>query len=422
MTLNFKDILQKLSFIKDYSSLVIPAVITIAAVVIFVLTQLMSSRLRELVEKESLSQEGKKVNSLLKSAVASKQWEYEQRYEDAYARDANQIALLIKQTTERQLLSYKIFPEPKDVSALIFEEFGQRFRAGIEHLVAGVKGGECPTEAELSKSLSSGSFPPGDNRSTAGRFDVGNRSTVRRLGDVDSTIKEELCQAKAKSASVYCDPADVVGYEFWKEYKYYDVGKEESIRQCWYWQLGYWIIEDVFDTIAAMNSTSENVLTSPVKRLLNIDFASEQRSSGTPKTEPIPHYVLSSKDALAEPYTQRYCNSDIDVVHFRVAVLVSAKAVLPFMVKLCGEKEHKFNGFSGQGPQQTFRHNQITILESAVRSINREGAEHKLYRYGDDAVVELNLICEYLFSKSGYEEIKPESVKKDLAQTAGARR
>jgi hypothetical protein len=411
MTIKFKDILQKLSFIKSYSSLIIPAIIAVVAVVIFVLTQLMSSRLHELVEKESFTQRGNKVSSLLKSAVASKQWEYERQYQDAYERDANQTTLLIKQTTERQLLSYKIFPEPKDPSALIFVEFGQRFQAGIDHLVASVKGGECPTEAELSKSLSSGSLPLGDSRLTGGR-----------LGEVDSTIKEELCQAKAKSASVYCDPADLAGYEFWKEYKYYDVGKEESIRQCWYWQLGYWIIEDVFNTIAAMNATSENVLTSPVKRLLNIDFALEQRSSANPKTGTMPRYVLSYKDALAEPYTQRYCDNDIDVVHFRVAIIVSAKAVLPFMVKLCSEKEHKFGGFSGQEPQQTFRHNQITILESDIRSINREGAEHKLYRYGDDAVVELNLICEYLFSKSGYEEIKPESVKKELTQTAEAGR
>jgi len=40
-------------------------------------------------------------------------------------------------------------------------------------------------------------------------------------------------------------------------------------------------------------------------------------------------------------------------------------------------------------------------------------------------VVELDLICEYLFNKSSYEEIKPESVKKELAgekDTEGKRR
>lgn len=404
MSLKFKDILQKLSFIKDYSSLVIPAVIVAVAVVIFVLTQLMSSKLRERVEKESISQRGKKISSLVKSAVSNNQWEHEQQYQDAYERDANQITLLVKQTTERELLSYKIFPEPKDPSALIFEEFGQRFRAGIEQLVASIKGGECPTEAELGKNLPTGS--PWGSR------------TGRRLNEVDSTIKEELCQAKAKSASVYCNPTALAGYKFWEEYKYYDVGKEESVRQCWYWQLGYWIMEDVINTIAAMNSTSENVLTSPVKRLLSIDFASERQASMGSKagTEGMPRYVLSGENSMVEPYTRRYCDDDIDIVHFRLVVLVSAKAALPFMTELCSAKEHKFSGFSGQEPKQTFRHNQITILESNIQSINREAVEHELYRYGDAAVVELDLTCEYLFSRIGYEEIKPESIKKELAK------
>jgi len=138
-----------------------------------------------------------------------------------------------------------------------------------------------------------------------------------------------------------------------------------------------------------------------------------------------PHYVLSSVDALTEPCTRRYCNDDVDIVHFKLVVLVSVKAVLPFMTELCSAKEHEFRGFSGQGPKQTFRHNQITILESNIRSINLEDKEHEMYRYGDDAVVELDLICEYLFNKSGYEEIKPESVKKELASvedTGGRRR
>ena len=415
MVPKFKDILQKLSFIKDYSSLVVPAVIVAVAVIILMLTQLMSSRLCGRVERESVSQKGKKVKSLVRSAVAREQWKLEQQYQDAYERDANQIALLVRQTTERELLSYKIFPEPKDPSMLIFVEFGQQFRSGIEQLLASIKAGECPTEAELGKSLPSS----------------GSKRTSRRLSEVDATIKEELCQVKAKSASIYCNPTALAGYEFWEEYKYYDVGKEESVRQCWYRQLGYWIIEDVIKAIATMNSASENVLTSPVKRLLSVDFASGGRQSSmssrgkTASDSDRPHYVLSSVDALTEPCTRRYCNDDVDIVHFKLVVLVSVKAVLPFMTELCSAKEHEFRGFSGQGPKQTFRHNQITILESDIQSINLEDEEHELYRYGDDALVELSLICEYLFNKSSYEEIKPESVKKELAgekDTEGKRR
>jgi hypothetical protein len=95
---------------------------------------------------------------------------------------------------------------------------------------------------------------------------------------------------------------------------------------------------------------------------------------------------------------------------------------LPFMKELCSGKQHKFRGFSCDEQEQLCKHNQITILESKIRPVNREDQTHSLYRYGDEAVVELDLICEYIFNKKGYDEIKPESVKTALkgeAQAAG---
>jgi hypothetical protein len=88
--------------------------------------------------------------------------------------------------------------------------------------------------------------------------------------------------------------------------------------------------------------------------------------------------------------------------------------VLPFMQQLCSAKQHKFRGFSGEEQEQVFKHNEITVLESNIRSIERNDTTHNLYRYGEDAVVELDLICEYIFDKKGYEEIKPDSVKESL--------
>ena len=65
------------------------------------------------MEKESILL-GKKVDSLNRNAVARDQWKIEQKYQQAYENDANQIARLALQSTQRELLSYKIFPEPKD--------------------------------------------------------------------------------------------------------------------------------------------------------------------------------------------------------------------------------------------------------------------------------------------------------------------
>ena len=72
----------------------------------------------------------------------------------------------------------------------------------------------------------------------------------------------------------------------------------------------------------------------------------------------------------------------------------------------------------GAAAPQTFIHNQISILESSIQAIDRESEDHVLFRYGDDSVVELNLICEYLLHAAGYLEIMPQLIKDDLAVEA----
>jgi len=410
----FKEFVQ--SFLKSYSSLLVPAIIGLVGVLLFIPTQLMSNRLRKQMEKESVSM-GKRVQSLSRSAVAHSQWEVEQEYQRAYERDANQTALLARQTSQRQLLSYKIFPKPKDTSVLIFKEFGREFRNMLDGLIARVNARDCPTDVELTRALQRSD----SSRSRRG-VGMGRRMVrpglYRGLSEVDATIMEVLCREKAESACVYANPSCFSGYEFWKEYEY--IGMDEAVEDCWYWQLGYWVIEDVIDTIGAMNSGSNSVFTSPVKRLLYVGFAGRDRTSrGKAAGDKRPSYVLSIEDGLAEPYTGRFCDDDIDVVHFNVVVVVSAKAVLPFMRELCSAKEHRFKGFFGEEQEQIFKHNQITILESRISPVDREDETHNLYRYGEDAVVELDLICEYIFNKKGYEEIKPETVKKELLREEG---
>ena len=413
---------EQLGFFKNYSLLLVPVVIGLVSALLFIPTQLMSSHLKKKMVDESISRRGRRIQTLSINAVASNQWEVERDYQQAYESDANQTALLAKQSTQRQLLSYKIFPEPKDTSTLIFEEFGQQFRNAVDKLIAGVNALDCPTDAELDRSL---------QRSLGSRRGRGRSSrrflkmSPSSLSEVDATIVDALCRAKAESACVYINPADLNRYEFWGKRegeseggeKYEYAGRNEAVEECWYSQLAYWIVEDVIDTIGALNSGSNKVLTSPVKRLVAVSFTrSSERSSGARRKAAgdRPGYVLSVVDGLTEPCTGRFCNDDIDIVHFNVVAVVSTKAALPFMQQLCSAKEHKFRGFFGEGPEQTFRHNQITILESEIQSIDREDEAHSLYRYGDDAVVELNLICEYIFNKNSYDKIKPESVKEEL--------
>lgn len=101
-------------------------------------------------------------------------------------------------------------------------------------------------------------------------------------------------------------------------------------------------------------------------------------------------------------------------MHFEVRVIVSADQVMRFIQELCSAKTHKFRGWYGDGPEQTFKHNQITVLEHTIAPIDLEDFDHRSYRYGPDAVVELDLVCEYLFVNAGYNEVKPKEALNDL--------
>jgi hypothetical protein len=406
----FKDVIQNV--FKNYSSLLVPAVIGLVAVLLFVPTQLMSSKLRKQIADESISRSGRKVRSLSGSVVARDQHREEKKYQQDYKNDANKIGLLAKQSAQRELLSYKIFPEPRYSSVLIFKEFGQRFRTGIGGLLARVNARDCPTEVELERSLEG--LTKSSKLSSKG-------TSHSKLNEARATIVDVLCREKAESSSVYANVADLSGYEFWGEYE--TTNWADAITDCWYWQLAYWITEDAIDSIDALNSGSNSVFTSPVKRLLSVSFPASGKGlrvkakSKEKGADEKPKYVLSIKDVLTRPCTGRFSNNDVDIVHFNVVVVVSTRAILPFMEELCSAKQHKFKGWDGEEQEQVFKHNQITILESKIELIDREDNTHRRYRYGEDAVVELDLICEYIFNKAGYDKIKPGPVKESIEKT-----
>ena len=427
-----KDLLKKLSFLKDYSALLTPIIIVIVAALLFIPAHLMNRKLRKDVEKASVSI-GRDVRFLSEDTVSINQEQEMEKYQLEFANDANRISLLAKQSTQRELLSYTIFPEPKETSRLIFEEFGREFRKKVEGLIESVNARDCPTKAEMQESMQRGPSPMAAGGGAWGMMDF----MPSMAGGFGGTITEIICREKAESASVYASLDGISGYKFWEKYNY--TGIEEAVRDCWYYQLGYWIIEDIFKTVGNMNAGSETVFASPVKRIVNIrfslgftDFRRTGRVEGASRR---PKYVLSVNEGLATPWTARYTNDDFDVVHFNVVVVISSKDILPFIKELCSQKENKFTGWHGQGSEKTFRHNQITVLEYDIASIKtgmstgqyaderemmydagmdgQQVETHRLYRYGDDAVVRLDLICEYIFNKNGYEEIKPESVKKE---------
>jgi hypothetical protein len=261
----------------------------------------------------------------------------------------------------------------------------------------------------------------------------------RTMTDADRRILDKLCEDRARGIRIYASPVDLDGYVFWTDWKFEN--KNKSMRQSWYWQMGYWILEDVVDTIVAMNQRGSSVLDGPVKRLMGVTLAQGRqtarmiggrrgravRRDGTQL--PTPSYAINLKSAMAAPpCTGRFSNEEnADVMHFEVRVLIGADQVMPFIQELCSAKTHAFRGWDGKDPEQTFKHNQITVLEQSIIPVDLEDNMHAVYRYGPGAVVELDLICEYVFPKSaqpkegdpnGLADMMPSVVKDDIAGVA----
>jgi len=429
-----KDVFGRLGFIKNYSAYILPILLTAGALLLLVPAKVLSVRLRNTVGKQSVDK-GKQVKNLSAQQVSSRQWQVERLYQDALATDANGMAELLSRTAQRELLSYNLFPQPKDTSVQIFEQFGQGYRQAIERLITEYGAKHCPTQVEIDQALrktgteqpyAGGDFSP---RASLGGEMGGWQASTRNVGRVEQMIVDELCRATAANASFYASVYDIAGYEYWGKgggdgdaegggesvYQYQSI--EQSVQECWYWQVGYWIIEDVFAAIGVMNSGCRSVLDCPVKRLEQVGFgtAGQAQMGVIAQSSARPSYVTSGGGALVPSCTGRVGNEQWDIVHFRVVVLTSARSVLPFMEELCRAKEHTFKGWSGQEAVRVFKHNQITILSSRIAPVVPGVAAHELYRYGDDPVVEMELVCEYVFERAGYDQIKPEFIKNPVA-------
>ncbi len=392
-----------MDFIKKNMAIIVPAGIAVVAVLLFVPTSIIRGKIRKNLDS-SVSQ-ARSIESMIKTTTSARQSEIVKNYQDQHQQDANNISNLAMQSTQRQLLSYKIFPEPNEISQQIFGQFERNYTKAIEDLILKDLGAmDAPTDAEIQQASGSSELSLSKKKGSG-----------REKTDHDAKITALIYKKRAETISVYAHPKVLSGYNFWEDWKY--EGTKIATQDCWYCQITYWIHKDVIDTIIAINAGSDSVLTSPVKRLLGVGFqsndATELSKGGTAS---LPGYVMELTDGLASVWTGRRCDDDIDISHFSIAVVVRSKDVLRFMQELCSEKQHYFSGYTGDEQRQDYKHKQITILQSDIETIERDSSEHERYLYGDEAVVRLNLVCEYIFNRAGYDKIKPGSIKEQLGQ------
>ena len=162
-----------------------------------------------------------------------------------------------------------------------------------------------------------------------------------------------------------------------------------------------------------MNKGYKTSITAPVKRLMKIDFSDDVTgllNSGdqTGNYSNRPMYLLDFEEIPQETMSGRYSNENYDVIHFKATFVIRTRDYLRFVEELCSAKDHIYIDKSGQ--QHTYKHNQITVIGTDMRSVDFKSEEHGYYRYGDENVSQLELTCEYIFMRKGYEDIIPESV------------
>jgi hypothetical protein len=401
-----------MNFLKKYSTLLIPVGITLAALVIFVFVFISQRALGKEITEQSVNPHTQ-IKSMLSKVPSELQAQEEAAYQSQHSKDAADIARLAKESTQRELISYKIFPKPIGTSSQVFIEYGNDYRSSIEAFLNKTGARDAPTDVEI------------ENETGGAR----RRGTLSRAssrgGDKQEALIDAICRRRAHEIKVYANPSLFQWYDFWEDYDY--IGTDEALKDCWDSQVAYWIYEDVIETIGKMNSGSSSVLTSPVKRLLGVRFqepvgynSSRRRGGGTQTfVADTPDYILFGGvgPLKVNAWTKRISNEEIDVVHFSVAVVLDSRATMSFIKELCSSKEHVYReGYKEDGEEKVLKHNQITILESAIESFDRKDELHDYYYYGDCAVIRLNLICEYVLNREGYDSLKPEIVKEFLGQ------
>ncbi|MCI0498181.1 MAG: hypothetical protein L0Y36_00670 [Planctomycetales bacterium] len=410
---------------KKYAVLLPSVIITVVALLLFVPMFWLGGKVKGKMEQSART--ASSVQSILSDTPSRNQPDETKRYMDKLEEEASRIKTLAVQGSHRDLITYDygIFPEPNDPSSQIYVEFGWQYRSKIEDLIRQMNAMDAPSDAEIR--ARTGAARPGG-------MDYGGYTTARQPGAAKDPMVEALCLTRAKEISTYANHKAFGWYDFWEKYEF--SSKDQALQDCWDTQTAFWVYEDVVHTILKLNDASGHVSSSPVKRLLGVSFSGPvvvaaggagfgqyygmmEAGGGT---RDIPQYITAVQFGpfMNSSPTGRICNEEVDIVHFAVSVLVDSRHVLTFMKELCSEKPHTFRtDFRKNGQPGESRHNLITILQSDVRVVDKLSADHELYRYGKSAVMQLDLVCEYQFSRSGYDSIKPEPIKKRLAPASG---
>ncbi len=379
-------------------------------------------------ELESLAQRCKSVDSLSNQIIPENVLEQMKKNAELANNDKKDVLNLAKETTSRILLSKNVFPQPRGENTRVFyREFGDRYVSFLERLLAEVNAGDKPSEVEENKTRQEYEQ---NVKNDAGGGDMGMLGRGTGPTQVENLLGN-FRRERANSIGLYANFYSFCAYDYWRNWNSGD--RNIMLEDSWYTQVAAWIQEDVILSIKEVNGQSQSVPTSPVKRLMEIAFNGKEVKSettaagaaaqGTAAGNVLPGYVLRTGSGssgsssggggttltgtITEPWTGQASNDLIDVVQFRVAVVIDSAYIQDFMSAL---QSKKFSLDPDTGQMRNLR-DQITILQMHMAPLDLDAEMQEGYYYGSGAISLLRLVCEYYFFKSGYQDWMPEPVQ-----------
>ena len=374
-----------MDFIKKKLFLILCIAVALLGIGIFISGMMVSADNQK--ELEGISTNIQEVGRFRSQAVLGDEKTQAQTYADDYQKNLEQMETWVRETTRRPVLFRAVFPKlnnelDKDSR---FEEFAKRYCSYVDSLLFRLRAGRCPS--------------PQEEEQTIARFfeEHLKGSSATRLDEAEQMerIRNELCQKRAQECVVYADSGAFCAYSHWQRLPRLAT---PMYQDAWYTQLASWVQEDVVSAIIKINGSSQSVLTSPVKRLLEITFAGEppegeptleetkvqtrtsyggastslvrsgysrNRSICISRRDPgsvsiLPVYVIqpqqkqsgirvmggaatggsnSYQGHIAEPFTGNYSNDIIDVVQFEVGIIIDSTRIKDFIQALESEKQ-----------------------------------------------------------------------------------
>lgn len=416
-----------MAFVKKHLFLVLCAAAALVGVALLIMAILLQSANKG--EFDKVKRQIDSVKTLTSKAVRDDKLEHYQDLVSRIRTQSENIELQARQTTGWNLIHPQVFPEPfAEPWLFYYRQFADRYLTLVQDFCNRLNAKDRPSDAEIRLQ---------SDETSASRDTFGARDSSEK-----QKLSRNLFRQRAQEISIYANPWTFCCYEGWNSKDWENAAKETIFLDSWFTQVAAWIQEDVVQAIVQMNQASSSVEESPVKRLIEMSFAGKAfgvsggRSSGTSLGRSVPTSVGSGRRTsdrssagnqlpayvivggtrsgtgisgqIVDPWTRRTSGEIYDVVHFEITVIIDTTRINDFINALQGQRS---TALDDPNENSTLRRNQITVLCCRILPFDNEDEQEAGYYYGPGSLALLQLPCEYVFFRKGYDHLKPQLVK-----------